>query len=174
MVQYHFVLKNYFAIHSFSKQNWLSKQDVCDWDLVGCQDGISNFRYVTSLDFFEVRFKGIQLPSEISLLRNLTKLNFDPNWLEGTIPLELSSLTLLEEFSVRIWGTKSGDLVEKVIELWNHLETLSIEVSFPSGLLDFGAKTKLTHLELRDHLNIHDHDFPNIQELTKLGKHVLL
>jgi hypothetical protein len=157
----------------FSSQNWLSKQDVCDWTLIGCQDRISNFRYVTSLDFSDVRLKSMQLPSEIALLRNLTKLNFHPNIMDGTIPLELTSLTLLKEFSVAVWGPKSGHLVGKIIEPWSYLETLSLDLSFPSRQLDFGSKTKLTYLELNDQINVNDHVFPNIQELTMLGKRYL-
>jgi hypothetical protein len=158
----------------FSNQNWLSKQDVCDWTLIGCQDRISNFRYVTSLDFSDVRLKSMQLPSEIALLRNLTKLNFNPTVFEGTMPLELSTLTLLKEFSVINWGSESIKFIDKIIEPWNQIEKLSLDLFFPGGQLNFGANTKLTYLELRDQLNINDHVFPDIHELTKLGKLYLL
>jgi hypothetical protein len=158
----------------FSKQNWLSNKDVCDWDLVYCEENISHFRSVTSLEFSDVQVKDVQFPSEIALLQNLKKLNFYPNILDGALPLELSSLTLLEEFGVVIWGARTIDFIDKIIEPWNNLEKLYLEISFPSRLPAVGAKTKLTYLELKDHMRAYNQDFPDIQELTKLDKRVIL
>ena len=87
--------------HPFYIINGLSQQDVCEWNLVGCQQSSAGFRYVTSLDFSDLRISGVSVPSEIALLENLRKLNFNPIAFEGTIPLELNRLTNLEIFEIK-------------------------------------------------------------------------
>ena len=155
----------------FAKRNWLSQQDVCGWTLVGCQNASVSFRYVTSLDFSDLHIINVSLPSEVSLLENLRRLNFNPIVFEGTIPLELSKLTNLEVFEVRVWGLESAYEVDKVIESWRHLEQLSLELSFSNPLPDFNTFTELKRLDVIDESLLSSYKFPDIQNLTKLGMH---
>jgi hypothetical protein len=132
-VYFHFLVRqNTTRKHGiFSSGNWLSLRDVCDWTQVGCHETGSSFRFVTSLDFSNQWIEALDIPSEIALLQNLTELILDPIEFQGTIPSELSSLTLLEVLRVTLQGSSSGSNVDKIMENWKRLETLSLDLGFP-------------------------------------------
>jgi len=110
---------------------WIKTQRNCFWQNVKC-DELS----IVSLDLRRYDLYGT-IASSISLLTNLTNLQFADNYLKGTIPSEVGQLTLLKTLSFAnnaLNGTIPIEIGEmknlEVLNLSNNALTGSIPTNF--------------------------------------------
>ncbi|ESR40807.1 hypothetical protein CICLE_v10027416mg [Citrus x clementina] len=114
-----FILSNDSVFPSTKLSQWSSHQssDCCDWSGVRCDEaghvigldlsrepiigglenatGLSDLKYLQSLNLSFTLFYGFQIPSRLGNLTNLTHLNLSQGGFAGEIPIEISSLTRL-------------------------------------------------------------------------------
>jgi hypothetical protein len=153
----------------FLRQNWLSEKDVCDWSHIECQTSSDGFRYVTSLSFSDFPLKTPRIPSEIALLQMLQKLNFDPLIFLGEIPSELSTLTLIEEFTLTLSESTNGHAISNIIKNWTELRILELEIPFSINLPQIETLTNLRLLNIVDPFRLKAFEFPALRKLSSLG-----
>ncbi|CAB9498930.1 receptor-like protein kinase [Seminavis robusta] len=95
----------------FLGSNWLSTTNECIWGGVACDHNA--FGDVTELTLTSNKLNG-QLPTELALLSKLTILNLrDNDYLTGTLPSELYTLTALEELNLS-GNSFSGDISTEI------------------------------------------------------------
>jgi hypothetical protein len=155
----------------FSRRNWLSDKDVCEWTQISCHESTTGFQYVTSLSFSDIVLKdALNIPSETALLPMLRQLIFDPNNFSGTIPSELSTLTHLEEVAVKFSASTNGNDLGNVIKHWTQLQQLRLEMPFSTALPQFASLEKLRQLYIVDPSRLRTYEFPDLRNLNALGK----
>ena len=153
----------------FSDQNWLSPSHVCEWTLVDCTKSSNGKNgHIHGLTFSKLDLAGRRIPSEIALLTNLTKLNFFPQELMGSIPSQLWDLTKLENFSLSI--KNEGGTNFQGLEKLTHLQRLILQANFEGHLPEFSSLRQLTQLEIRDPSSVITSEFPDFRDLTNLSK----
>lgn len=145
--------------------DWLiSGVHECHWGLVECSDIPSN--KVQSLRLSQLHLRG-KIPSEISLLTDLTALDLSSNRLTGTIPSELWSMTQLQDLSLN-----SNDLTGSVPDDINDLQQLTrLDLVFNHFTGTFPDLRNLTRLAvLKVGYNDMFGTFPDILGSKELGE----
>lgn len=153
---------------------WLSKEDECDWYGVTCSSAVLGPRRVIEIDLSFNKVTGI-IPSEISLLtelqtldlngnslqgvvpyqmlsnlKKLTRLHLHMNDLFGSIPTEIGHLTNLKELTV--FGNFFLGKVPKEISNLKKLEVLDIYANNLTGTVasEIGKLKNLREVYLND------------------------
>lgn len=126
-----------------NRKGWMTEDDECTWFGVTCSDDDSNM--VTELVLANNFLQG-ELPVDVALLTNLTKLQLDnnPN-LMGSLPLSIDNLQQMEYFNVG-YCSMGGSLPNSIGQL-SHLEYLILRDNKFNDILpsSIGNCTNLKH-----------------------------
>lgn len=146
---------------------WLSSSDVCQWNLPIICSNREAPGVVTDLYFKGMNVLGT-IPSEISMLSNLTRLEFEAvTFLSGEIPTGLWHLTLLEGLIIPAPGI-NGSLPDDLGNLSQLTELNLYTADFSGTIPELSTLTKLTSLLLGS--NNFEGPIPSLGALTNLGK----
>ena len=105
---------------------WLDQRDPCDWHGIDC----SADRNITAISLFSNGLVGT-IPSEISQLRALVRLNVNQTTIVGTVPPSLSQLRAMQHLDLTMTSL-SGSVPSELVRL-SALEFLSIAFTSLSG-----------------------------------------
>jgi hypothetical protein len=96
-------------------------------------------------------------------------LNFDPLIFLGEIPSELSTLTLIEEFTLTLSESTNGHAISNIIKNWTELRILELEIPFSINLPQIETLTNLRLLNIVDPFRLKAFEFPALRKLSSLG-----
>jgi len=145
------------------KTNWLTNVSECDWKFIACDED----KIVKNITLGTNNLKGT-IPSEISKLKSLQKIDFTTNVLNGTLPSELFSLSLLLYFDVsynsligQCFPNESFTAVSQLEDLW--LESNNFGSTIPK---------EIGTLKMLQYLNIENNDLSGSTpaEMANLNK----
>jgi Leucine-rich repeat (LRR) protein len=133
----------------FSKANWSSNRDECDWGYVFCDEN----RSLETLDLSSNNLFGT-IPNELALLSNLNYLDLSsltgtiPNNLTGTIPSQIALMSNL--YGLYLSGNSLTGTIPTEIALMSNLSELSLWGNSLTGTIpsQLGLLTKLNWLLL--------------------------